>query len=63
MLKYVIGDGLLQYEGETKEQAIERQRKMQEHNDWVDRELEKWKPGPAKFYEKWLARVLDRQKP
>ena len=53
MLKYVLGEGVLQYEGETKEQAFERDRQMREHNEAVDRELEKWKPGPAKFYEKW----------
>lgn len=53
MLKYVIGAGLLAYEGETLEQAQARHRAMDAHNASVDRELAKWKPGPAKFYRKW----------
>ena len=53
MLEYVIGEGVIQYEGKTKEQAFERHRKMCEHNEWVDQQLEKWKPVPAKFYQKW----------
>ncbi len=53
MFKYIIA-GVIQYEGETKQQAIERYTLMQAHNEAVDRELEKWKPGPAKFYSKWL---------
>ncbi len=52
MLKYVRPSGLV-YENETVEQAAEVDRKIKEHKEMVDRELEKWKPGPAKFYEKW----------
>ncbi len=54
MFKYVMGPGVLQYEGETREQALERDRLMREHNEAVDRELEKWGPAPARFYTKWI---------
>ena len=61
MLKYVRPPGIV-YEGETDEQAAEIDRKIKAHNEMVDRELAAWKPGPAKFYEKWLKRVQDKQK-
>jgi hypothetical protein len=41
------------YEGETDEQAAERDRLTALHNAEVERELQAWKPGPAKFYRKW----------
>lgn len=55
MLK-IVNPGGIQYEGETREQMIERERQIEEHNAAVDRELAAWKPGPAKFYRKWCER-------
>jgi hypothetical protein len=52
VLKIVMPSGI-QYEGETFEQMEERERQAAEHNAAVERDLQAWKPGPAKFYRKW----------
>lgn len=53
MYAYIVRPPGLVYEGETDEEAAEIDRKIAEHNAEVKRQMDAWKPGPAKFYEKW----------
>ncbi len=51
---YIVTPPGIQYEGETREEAFERDLRNAEHNAAVRREHEKWRPGrPAEFYRKW----------
>jgi hypothetical protein len=52
MLKHLVFG--IQHSGETYEQFCEREKRWEEENAEVDRQLEAWKPGPAKFYRNWI---------